>query len=129
VPRSWNQSFGSMARTIRQALIAALVAWHAGTTLCGPCLHALPGWGHGSGLSPREKDDHSHGPGKSDRQAGDDCPVCQFLAGGQITPGPAPGVFSRLIAEAEAPAPPSFTPSTPRSPSIPRGPPASPGLA
>src|SRR5580692_739367 len=39
-----------MPRFLRPTLIALVIALHAAVTLCGPCLHAMPGFGHGSVL-------------------------------------------------------------------------------
>ena len=75
----------SMPVTARHALIAALIALHAAVSVCGAGLHALPGWGHDSGLHPLARNDHSHGPGKSAHESADECPVCQFLAQGQLS--------------------------------------------
>lgn len=112
-----------MSRSFRSLLTAALVVLHAAFAVGGAGLHALPGWGHGTGLTQPAKNDHSHGPGKSSHEAADDCAVCQFFAQGQLsTTGPT-GRPVRLVALAETPATPSPTPAPARSPSIPRAPP------
>lgn len=85
-----------MTRQVRNLLLGALIALHATVTLCGPGLHALPGWSHGTGLTPLARNDHSHGPGPSSHQASDDCPVCQFLAQGQLAAELGIGVAIRL---------------------------------
>lgn len=74
-----------MTRLFRSTLIATLIAFHAAVTVCATGLHALPGLSHDSGLRPFAKDDHSHGPGKGGHSASDECPVCQFLAQGQLS--------------------------------------------
>jgi hypothetical protein len=113
-----------MVRTSRPFLAATLVALHAAVALGGPGLHALPGWGHGSGLTRLAKNDHSHGPGKSSHEATDECPVCHFLAQGQLSADLTAGAPGWLVVQAEVAraAVPAPTP-THRS-SIPRAPPA-----
>jgi hypothetical protein len=69
-----------MPRFARQLLVASLVALHATLMVCGPCLHGLPGWGHGPGLSQAAYGD----PVKSTHVQTDDCPVCHFLSQAQL---------------------------------------------
>src|SRR5260370_17696329 len=92
-----------MPRSLRQTLVALLIALHAAVTLCGPGLHALPGWGHDSGLHPLAKTDHSHGPGKSSHEAKDECPVCQFLAQGQLSSNCVGGESTWVVGDALPP--------------------------
>ena len=111
-----------MFRSVRRALIAGLVVLHASVTLCGSGLHTLPGWRHDFGFRPVAKTDHSHGPGKSSHAAADDCPVCQFLAQGQLAvdydgvliAGLASGLPSAAAPDADQPA--RHRPSAPRAP-------------
>lgn len=112
-----------MPLALRNALFATLVAFHAAVTVCGAGLHALPGLGHNSGLRPRAQNDHSHGPGKSAHESADECPVCQFLAQGQLADEPAGGPIARLPGDALTLTPPANDPVTPPGVSIPRAPP------
>jgi len=112
-----------MTRTARHALVASLIVLHAAVVVCGAGLHALPGWGHESGLHSRARNDHSHGPGKSSHEAADDCAVCQFLAQGQISCETPPAVAVRITSVVARPAAPVADIAPPRSPSSPRGPP------
>src|SRR3954469_6302710 len=109
-----------MSRSVRHALIAALVALHATVTVGGSGLHALPGWGHDSGLHPLAKNDHSHGPGKSSHEAADECPVCQFLTQGQLPCDLAGGVTAWLAAGVVTPYAPAVGLSSPHRLSVPR---------
>jgi hypothetical protein len=112
-----------MTRSLRNTLVATLVALHTAVAVGGAGLHALPGWGHGSELKRLATDDHSHGPGKSSHEAAEDCQVCQFLTLGQIASGPATAAPVWLSARVERPR--AETPSSvpARSPSVPRAPP------
>ena len=112
-----------MPRSLRHALVAILIALHAAVSVCGEGLHALPGWGHLSGLQAFAKTDHSHGAGKSSHQAADECPVCQFLAQGQLSLGTTSGCVSRLIVELVTPDAPAADLILPHSSSAPRAPP------
>jgi hypothetical protein len=90
-----------MTRSARPILILWLVALHVGLTLGATGLHALPGVGHGTGLSRLARNDHSHGPGKSSHQSADDCQVCQFLVQGQMAAGAPAAAPIWLIAQAD----------------------------
>jgi hypothetical protein len=90
-----------MNRSARPILVVWLVVLHAGLTVCASSLHALPGLGHGTGLNRSDRDDHSHGPGKSSQEAADDCAVCHFLAQGQLATSPSAGPPAWLIALAD----------------------------
>src|SRR5260370_24945643 len=114
-----------MPRSLRQTLVALLIALHAAVTLCGPGLHALPGWGHNSGLHPLAKNDHSHGPGKSSHAASDECPVCHFLAQGQLSSDHSGGVTASLVGDPVTPIVSIAVPISPHPLSNPRGPPPS----
>jgi hypothetical protein len=72
-----------MRRLSRHLLIASLIALHASVMLCGPCLHALPGWGHGDDAQAAcdGKDVRAHAKAP---HASDDCPVCNLLSLGQL---------------------------------------------
>jgi hypothetical protein len=112
-----------MRRSLRHSLVATLIALHAAVTLLGPSLHALPGWGHGSGLSPLAKTDHSHGSGKSSHAKADDCPVCQFLTQGQLSTDLAASATGWLVAALDLPIPPPADQASPHGLSSPRAPP------
>ena len=73
-----------MQRRVRQILLASLLALYGALTACGPALHWVPGADHVKYGSPGKGDgpDHPTGPHH-------DCPVCHFLAQGQITADPA----------------------------------------
>jgi hypothetical protein len=73
-----------MRRSHRQILAIALVALHATVMLCGPCLHALPGWGHGNGLAHETQGDRLRDPIPVAHLQADDCPVCHFLSQAQL---------------------------------------------
>lgn len=113
-----------MLRSVRPVLVVAVAMLHAGMTLGAAGLHALPGFGHGSGLDHFARNDHSHGPGKSSHQSADECGVCHFLSQGQANPATSsvlslhPVEIARLDLDHVSP----FVP--PRCPAVPRGPPA-----
>lgn len=113
-----------MLRSVRPVLVVAVAMLHAGMTLGAAGLHALPGFGHGSGLNHSARNDHSHGPGKSSHQSADECGVCHFLSQGQVNPAPSsslslhPVEVARLDLGHVRP----FVP--PRCPPVPRGPPS-----
>ena len=113
-----------MTRLFQNALVAALVGLHAAVTLCGPGLHALPGWSHNSGLTALARHDHSHGAGPSSHQASDECPVCQFLAQGQLAPELAIGVIVHIHPDLTTRVVSDVNPCPPLRPFIPRGPPS-----
>ena len=69
-------------RIVRQLLVASLITLHAAVALCGPCLHELPGLGHDSGLGSTAT--QGKAPLKGSHDSADSCPVCHFLAQGQI---------------------------------------------
>jgi hypothetical protein len=77
-----SQTKAVMSRSVRQFLFASLIACHAAVTLCGPCLHELPGLSHkmGAASQPHGSDD----PISSRGDSADRCLVCQCLAQGQL---------------------------------------------
>lgn len=79
-----------MMRPVRQALVLAVLAVHATFVVCGAGLHALPGLGHVSSLSSSGRAAATHSEGTNPTSA-DDCPVCHFLAQGQMTIDPPDG--------------------------------------
>ena len=117
-----------MPRPVRQLLTAFLLGLHVVVTQCGVGLHALPGLGHDSGLRPLAQNDHSHGPGKSAHESAEDCPVCQFLAQGQLHHEHFGTAVAWLALDATPPPPPPLRVFPPLSPAAPRAPPARPDL-
>jgi hypothetical protein len=111
-----------MSQLVRRLLFASVLACHAAVTLCGPCLHALPGSSHELGATSK-----SHRPddsSQSRRDAADNCLICQFVAQGQLPIEFSTAISNQGVAELVAPAlPASDTPSLPL-PSSPRAPPS-----
>lgn len=111
-----------MYRSLRQFLLGSLLACHMLVTLCGPCLHGLPGASHD--LSAASKSDRGDDPLPSRRDAADQCLICHFFAQGQL---PIDLTYDLSLDVAVEPALPP--PTTPRPvshyiPSSPRAPPA-----
>lgn len=74
--------------TLRKLLLLTLIALHAGVSLCGPSLHAMPGMGHTAVLGENAGNQHQH-EGESEQAPhvfSDHCLVCQFLVQGQLLP-------------------------------------------
>jgi hypothetical protein len=71
-----------MFRSIRHLLLGSLLACHMAVTLCGPCLHGLPGSSHDLGVASKSQpgDDLS----QSRRDSADQCVICHFFAQGQL---------------------------------------------
>ena len=115
-----------MPRFARTLLVASLVALHATVMLCGPCLHRLPGWGHGAGLSQATHSDHVGDPVKATHLRPDDCPVCHFLSQAQLLVDPAQDLLVRRVVVLNVPI--AIAPVTPSQPcpTSPRAPPAVP---
>jgi len=110
-----------MYRPFRQWLLGSLLACHMLVTLCGPCLHGLPGASHD--LSAASKSDRGDEPSQSRRDSADQCLICHFFAQGQL---PTDLSYGLSIDVAVEPAIPAAT--TPRAlahyiPSSPRAPP------
>ena len=72
-----------MPRSVRHFLFASLIACHAAVTLCGPCLHELPGSSHQIGLATQSH--RPDAPAQSSRDSADNCLICHFVAQGQLT--------------------------------------------
>jgi hypothetical protein len=66
----------------RRFLFAVVFACHAAVTLCGPCLHALPGSPHELGATANSQDSDDFGQSRGDGP--DNCLICQFVAQGQL---------------------------------------------
>jgi hypothetical protein len=73
-----------MPRPIRRFLVACLIALHASVTLCGPCLHALPGSGHAAGLAAQGTNKPSPDSSTVPHSAPDHCPICHLFAQSQL---------------------------------------------
>jgi hypothetical protein len=71
-----------MMHIARRLLFALVFACHAAVTLCGPCLHALPGSSHELGAT--SKSQHADDSAQSRRDGADNCLICQFVAQGQL---------------------------------------------
>jgi hypothetical protein len=111
-----------MSRSVRQFLFASLIACHAAVTLCGPCLHGLPGLSHKT--APVSNDHGPDDPIQSRSDAMDRCLICHFVAQGQLPvafSGESPVQFiDKLVIPAICVSPCSFNPlpSSPRAPPI-----------
>jgi len=71
-----------MLHIARRLLFALVFACHAVVTLCGPCLHALPGSSHELGATSNSQ--HTDDFGQSRRDGADNCLICQFVAQGRL---------------------------------------------
>jgi hypothetical protein len=71
-----------MSRFARHALFASVIAIHAIVSLCGPCLHELPGASHERGA--KSKAQCPRDPAQAPRDSSDNCLICQFVAQGQL---------------------------------------------
>jgi hypothetical protein len=111
-----------MSQIARHLLFALVLACHAVVTLCGPCLHALPGSSHELGATST-----SHRPddsAQSRRDAADNCLICHFVAQGQLLAEFSSGISIHRVAELVVPVvPASHSPSL-QLPSSPRAPPS-----
>jgi hypothetical protein len=112
----------AMSRIARHFLCASLIACHAATTLCGPCLHALSGSSHS--FSAASKSDRPDDPTQSRRDSADNCLICHFAAQGQLPVAYSSAVAPHQVADLVVPVFPTFEPRTTQLPSIPRAPPA-----
>jgi hypothetical protein len=71
-----------MLQIARRLLFGLVFTCHVAVTLCGPCLHALPGSSHELGATANSK--HGDDFGQSRRDGADNCLICQFVAQGQL---------------------------------------------
>jgi hypothetical protein len=71
-----------MLRLARRILCGWLIVYHAAVTLCGPCLHELPGQSHqrGTASKPHDSDD----PIQSGSDSTERCLICHFVAQAQL---------------------------------------------
>jgi len=71
-----------MLHIARRLAFALVFACHAAVTLCGPCLHALPGSSHELGATSNSQ--HTDDSAQSRRDGADNCLICQFVAQRQL---------------------------------------------
>jgi hypothetical protein len=110
-----------MSRFVRQLLFASLIACHAAVTLCGPCLHSLPGSSHQLGAT--SKPDRPDDPTQSRRDSADNCLVCHFVTQGQLPVAFSCGLSTQAVADLAILALPASRPVAIHLPSSPRAPP------
>ena len=113
-----------MTRSVRHLLVAAVIACHAAVTLCGPCLHELPGSSHQIGLATQSH--RPDAPAQTSRDSADNCLICHFVAQGQLTVATTCERSAPVVAEFEVPELPAARPLPHHVPSSPRAPPAAP---
>jgi hypothetical protein len=108
-----------MQRRARQLLLASLLALYGVMTVGGPALHALPGAGRveSGALGGVVGADHS-------TASHNDCPLCQFLAQGQIAEDHARVLSPDVVRVQPADDLPITFPSSIARPSSPRAPPS-----
>jgi hypothetical protein len=110
-----------MSQLVRHLLFASVLACHAVVTLCGPCLHALPGSSHELGATSK-----SHRPddsAQSRRDAAENCLICQFVAQGQLLAEVFTATSFDQMNELVPPVAALSQPVSVRLPSFPRAPP------
>jgi hypothetical protein len=112
-----------MPRILRQILVATVVTFHAAIMLCGPCLHALPGSGHGSDYGSQAARQADQSSAKDSHNPADFCPVCHFMAQGQLPVESSSGLPAQLIAELVQTDVPALVPASFDLLSHPRAPP------
>jgi hypothetical protein len=111
-----------MSKIVRHLLFASVLACHAAVTLCGPCLHALPGSSHELGAS--SKSHRSDDSAQSRRDGADNCLICQFVAQGQLLAEFATEIPVQQVAELVVPVVPVSHTTSLELPSSPRAPPS-----
>ncbi len=110
-----------MSRLARQLLFAAIIAYHAIVTVCGPCLHELPGASHETSAAAKANRPSSPVAPRSDTN--DHCLICQFVAQGQLPVEFAYNFSTFAIADLAIPDLPVSEVAAPALPSCPRAPP------
>jgi hypothetical protein len=120
-PRETHPYRIAMSRFVRHFLFAALIACHAAVTLCGPCLHELPGSSHQFG--PATNTQRLDAPAKSSTDSADNCLICHFVAQGQLTVAATCERSAPLVAAFVVPELPAVRPLPHHCPSSPRAPP------
>jgi Protein of unknown function (DUF2946) len=109
-----------MQRVLRRLFLASFVALYGAVSLCGSALHALPGLD----LDHVKVGSSSHGQDSAPPTSHhDDCPVCHFLAQGQLVFQGGPEIFTDAMWKEPAHNPPLAPPRPFRLASIPRAPP------
>ena len=118
----FHRSLPEMRRFARQILMASLVILYGGVTAIGPALHSLPGFKHvPAALADLRGGSDSHPAPLVGSH--DDCPVCHFLALGQILVDPDRRGRVEVVQIHPADEIPLIIPSGVRLPSHPRAPP------
>ncbi len=105
-----------MNRRVRRLLVGWVIAAYGAMSLCGPALHALPGMGHAKAF---DRGDNSTQLATSH----DDCPVCHFLAQGQIGADSDHDLWTDVVRVRPDDDLPLFSLPAPDGPSSPRAPP------
>lgn len=105
----------TMHRRARQILLASLIALYGTMTAGGPALHALPGAEHVKSADG----DGPDRPASSDH----DCPICHFLAQGQLAATFTPVLSMDVVRIKPADDLPLTFPAAIARPSGPRAPP------
>ncbi len=114
-----------MSRTLRKFLVASVVLLHTALTLCGPCLHSLPGFSHETGLCLSNAQVPNEVPARPSHDSSDVCPVCHFVAQAQLPVQSSSIATDVMVAALELAAPSTtccFTPgflASPRAPPVP----------
>ncbi len=71
-----------MTPRVRPFLFATLITCHATVSVCGPCLHELPGFTHRPWTASRA--DRSDVVAQSGGHSKDSCLLCQYVAQSQL---------------------------------------------
>lgn len=111
-----------MLGSVRRLLFASLIACHAIATLCGPCLHELSGLSHPIGAAG--KPDRTDAPAQSPSDSADNCPICHFVAQGQLIITPVCERSEPILVNWLTPEAPAARPAAQVHASAPRAPPA-----
>ena len=111
-----------MSRRTHRILLAALLISYGLVTVGGSVLHVLPGLeNHGASLAsegkkaPAQPDQHN--------KAGHDCPICDFIAQGQLNVDPVETLLVEVVRLHPTTDLPLFFPPALDRPSSPRAPP------
>ncbi len=110
-------------RRARQYLLASLFALYGMATLCGPALHALPGFGHAECFGTYHGEGGTDGLPGEDTTSHGDCPICHFNAQGQIVAEPDFDRCLDVVQVLPPDDPPLVFPPALERPSSPRAPP------
>jgi hypothetical protein len=107
---------------LNRFLLAIILALYGVTTLCGPALHALPGFGHCSTVKVSNPQ-AAPGHGNQQNAAAHDCPICHFHAQGQLIADPDSVPSTEIVRIRPADEPQLPSPLAVVRPSFPRAPP------